>query len=262
MKAPTRRRHEAGQGLNAGKAPQSQAGGRMAVRFSGLGARPCQPEAAPPSALREIGEGGEIPARGRGAIHPGLPTHRATASLREREGDGVVVNSLNFAVHLKSIGRHLSRPKSQHGWLTDVMPKRGKLPRGRFLGRWRVYYRTPEGSEAWRHAEKIIDRSLAETVGFPLDYDGALNKTDARRVLEKLIQESNAAPAAFRSKATFGDLAREYIAMNKPGWDADTARVNEQLIETHLIGKLGDRPVRELADVELQDFMNRYVEAG
>jgi integrase len=50
--------------------------------------------------------------------------------------------------------------------------------------------------------------------------------------------------------------------MSKPGWDADTARVNEQLIETHLIGKLGERPARELSDVELQDFMNGYVEAG
>jgi integrase len=99
-------------------------------------------------------------------------------------------------------------------------------------------------------------------MGFALVCDGPLTKTDARKILEKLIWDSNATPAAFNSKATFGELALEYIAMKKPGWDADTARVNVQLIETHLIGKLGERPVRELTDVELQEFVNRYVDAG
>src|SRR5215472_8837209 len=128
----------------------------MAGRFSGLGARSCEwPTPALPT-IREVGQGGEVPARGRGAIHRRLPAPRATASRPSKESDGVVVNSFTLAVPLKSIGRHLSRPKSPHGWLTDVMPKRCKLPRGRFLGRWHVYYRTPEGSEAWRHAEKII----------------------------------------------------------------------------------------------------------
>jgi integrase len=109
----------------------------------------------------------------------------------------------------------------------------------------------------------MIDRALAEKMSFTLDYNGSLTKSDARKVLEKLIADSNATPVAFNSKTTFRDLAREYIAMNKPGWDADTARVNEQLIKTHLIGKLGDRPVRELTDdVELQDLINGYVEAG
>jgi integrase len=162
---------------------------------------------------------------------------------------------------LKTIGLHLPRPRSQRGWLSDEMPKRGKLARGRYWARWRVYFRAPDGIERTRRAEKVIDRSVAEQMGFDLGYDGPLNKTDARKVLEKLILESNSNPAAFNSRTTFGDLAREYIDLNKPNWGENTTRVSAPLIEIHLIGKLGARPVRELGDAELQRFINGYVEA-
>src|SRR5262249_6944879 len=39
-------------------------------------------------------------------------------------------------------------------------------------------------------------------------------------------------------------------------------RVNVQIIEDHLIAKLGARPLRELSDSELQRFMNGFVEQG
>jgi len=71
------------------------------------------------------------------------------------------------------------------------MPKRGKLARGRYWARWRIYYRTASGSEESRRAEKIIDRDLAEQMGVELANDGPLNKTDARKVLERLIRETN-----------------------------------------------------------------------
>jgi hypothetical protein len=141
------------------------------------------------------------------------------------------------------------------------MPKRGKLARGRYWARWRVYFRAPDGIERTRRAEKFIDRSIAEQMGFDFGYDGPLNKTDARKVLEKLILERNSSPAAFNSRTTFGDLAREYIDLNKPNYGENTTRVSAPLIENHLIGKLGVRPVRELGDAELQRFINGYVEA-
>jgi len=143
------------------------------------------------------------------------------------------------------------------------MPKRGKLARGRFRARWRIYFRAADNREQSRRAEKIIDRGLAEQMGFCLDYVGPLNKTDARKVLEKLIRASNSSPAAaFNARLTFGDLAREYVDLNKPNWGENTTRVSEKLIEPHLIAKLGVRPVRELADAELQRFINAYVEMG
>jgi hypothetical protein len=140
------------------------------------------------------------------------------------------------------------------------MPKRGKLPRGRYRSRWRIYVRQADGRESIKRVEKIIDRSVAEQMGFLLDYSGPLTKTDARSVLERLIRESNALPAAFTAKTTLGELAREYIDLNKPNWESSTGRVSVQTIETHVIGRLGGRPVRELSEPELQRFINEYIE--
>src|SRR5262249_54922609 len=159
-------------------------------------------------------------------------------------------------LNLKGIGLHLPRPRSQRGELSEHMPKRGKLARGRYWARWRIYIRQAEGSETIKRVEKIIDRAVAEQMGFVLDYSGPLTKGDARTVLEKLVRESNATPAAFTGKTTFGELAREYIDLNKPNWGENTARVSKNLIEVHLIEKLGSRPVRELTDAEFQRFIN------
>jgi integrase len=140
------------------------------------------------------------------------------------------------------------------------MPGRGKLARGRYWARWRVPIRQPDGSEIERRVGKIIDRSVAEKMGFVLDNSGPLTKTDAREVLKKLISESNSAPAAYTTKTTFAELAREYIDLNKSNWEASTSRVNVQIIEDHLIAKLGSRPLRELSEPEPQRFINLYVE--
>lgn len=162
--------------------------------------------------------------------------------------------------NLKRIGLHLSRPRHQRGELSEHMPKRGKLARGRYWARWRIYIRQADGSETAKRAEKVIDRSVAEQMGFVLDYAGPLTKTDARQVLEKLIRESNAAPAAFTARLMFGELAAEYIELNKPNWESSTSRVNTQIIQDHLISRMGGRPVRELSEAELQRFVNGYVE--
>jgi hypothetical protein len=175
----------------------------------------------------------------------------------------VIDSQVRPNLHLKRIGIHLSRPRSQRGELSDSMPKRGRLARGRYWARWRFYIRQADGRETVKRAEKIVDRALAEELGFVLDYAGPLTKTGARKVLEALIRDSNNRPAAFTTKTTFGDVAREYIDLNKPNWEASTSRVNVQLIEDHLIAKLGGRPVRELSDSELQRFLNAfYVEQG
>jgi integrase len=162
--------------------------------------------------------------------------------------------------NLKRIGIHLSRPRGQRGELSEHVPKRGRLPRGRYWARWRIYMRQADGGEMTKRAEKIIDRTVAEQMGFVLHYGGPLTKTDARSVLEKLIRESNDRPVAFSAKTTFGELAQEYIDLNKPNWEISTGRVNVQTIESHLIGRLGGRPVRELSESELQRFINEYVE--
>ncbi len=171
-----------------------------------------------------------------------------------------MIDSLVSALNLKGIGRHMSRPKSQRGELSEYMPKRGKLARGRYWARWRIYTRQAHDRETVKRVEKIIDRALADQMGFAFDYAGPLTKTDAWKVLAKLIQGSNGAPAAFNAKITFGELAREYVALSKPNWGWNTVRTSENLIQVHLIGRLGHRPVRELGDAELQRLLNEYVE--
>jgi integrase len=134
------------------------------------------------------------------------------------------------------------------------MPGRGKLARGRYWARWRIYVRQADGSESEKRVGKIIDRTVAEEMRFVLDYNGPLTKTDARQVLQKLIGESSAAPAAYTARTTFGELAREYIDLNKPNWEASTSRVNAQIIGDHLIAKLGTRRVRELRNRSYSAF--------
>jgi hypothetical protein len=58
---------------------------------------------------------------------------------------------------------HTQRRKS------NEMPKRGRLARGRYWARWRIYVRQADGSEPTKRVEKIIDRSVAEQMGFVLD---------------------------------------------------------------------------------------------
>jgi integrase len=50
--------------------------------------------------------------------------------------------------------------------------------------------------------------------------------------------------------------------LSKPNWGTNNVRSSENLIEVHLIGRLGPRPVRELTDAELQRLVNEYVEKG
>jgi hypothetical protein len=88
----------------------------------------------------------------------------------------------------------MSRPRSQQGELSESPPHRGKLPRGRYWSRWRLYIRRADGTESVKRPSKIIHRALAEKMGFVLDYAGPLTKTDAWKVLGKLIGESNASP--------------------------------------------------------------------
>src|ERR1700678_2750875 len=118
------------------------------------------------------------------------------------KGSCNMIDSQALALNLKGIRRHLSRPKSQRGELSEHKPKGGKLARGRYWARWRIYARQADGSETNKRAEKIIDRTLVEQMGFTLEYDGPLTKADAWKVLAKLISGSNATPAAFSAKAT------------------------------------------------------------
>lgn len=159
----------------------------------------------------------------------------------------------------------MPRPRHQKGWLSAVVPGNAareprKLPRGRYWAQWHQYY-TLNGSERRRRREKVIDREVAERFRIGLDYEGPLTKADAQRVLDILIAADNGGKSPMEMGVTFAVVAQQYLAMAEPNWDAHTLRSSKNLIERHLIEKLGKRPVRDINPVELQMFLNGYVNA-
>ena len=54
------------------------------------------------------------------------------------KGSCNMIDSQALALNLKGIRRHMSRPKSQRGELSEHMPKRGKLARGRYWAPWNL----------------------------------------------------------------------------------------------------------------------------
>jgi integrase len=180
--------------------------------------------------------------------------------------DGMMDLRENF--DLKKVGGHLPRQRYQRGSLKAYVPAgKGKpkrpLPRGTYWARWYRYVRQTDGREKRSPREKIITKELASSLRIGTEYEGPLTKADAQRVLDLLIARDAGTYTAPDTAATFVKVAREYLAVAEPGWGPHTVRTSKGLIESVLIGgRLGNRPVIELTEIELQQFLNEHVAAG
>ena len=169
---------------------------------------------------------------------------------------------------LKKVGGHLSRQRYQRGSLKAYVPAgKGKpkrpLPRGTYWARWYRYVRQADGLEKRSPREKIITKELARSLRIGTEYEGPLTEADAQRVLDLLIARDAGTYTPPDTTATFVKVAREYLATAEPGWGPHTVRTSKGLIESVLIGgRLGNRPVIELTEIELQQFLNEHVAAG
>jgi integrase len=169
---------------------------------------------------------------------------------------------------VKRIGRHMSRQRYQRGRLKTFVPAaKGKpkrqLPRGTYWARWYRYVKHADGQEKRSPREKIITKELARSFRIATEYEGPLTKADAQRVLDLLIARDAGTYSPPDAAATFGQVAREYLAVVEPGWGPHTVRTSKGLIESALSGgKLGSCPVVELTEIELQQFLNEHVSAG
>ena len=169
---------------------------------------------------------------------------------------------------VRRIGGHMSRQRYQRGTLKPFVPAaKGKskrqLPRGTYWARWYRYIKLSDGQEKRSPREKIITKELARNYRIGTEYEGPLNKADAQRVLDLLIAQDAGTYTPHDTAATFGQIAREYLATVEPGWGPHTVRTSKGLIEHALIGgKLGSRPVVELTEIELQQFLNEHVSSG
>ena len=169
---------------------------------------------------------------------------------------------------VKRIGRHMSRQRYQRGRLKQFVPAaKGKpkrqLPRGSYWARWYRYVKQEDGQEKRSPREKIITKDLARSFRIATEYEGPLTKADAQRVLDLLIARDAGTYTPPNVAASFGQVAREFLVVVEPGWGPHTVRTSKGLIESALIGgKLGSRPVVELTEIELQQFLNEHVSAG
>ena len=137
------------------------------------------------------------------------------------------------------------------------------MPRGSYWARWYRYVKDADGTEKRSPREKIITKDLARSFRIATEYEGTLTKADAQRVLDLLIARDAGTYTPPDAAATFGQVAREYLAVVEPGWGPHTIRTSKGLVESVLIGgKLGSRPVVELTEIELQQFLNEHVSAG
>ena len=121
----------------------------------------------------------------------------------------------------------------------------------------------PDGTEKRRKREKIIDRDLAASYRIGTDYDGPLTKSDAQRVLDLLIAQDAGTFTPPNAAATFAEVAREYLTLAKPNWGPHMVRAAGNLVEKHIVaGKLGGRAIADLAEPDLQGWLNEYISNG
>ena len=172
------------------------------------------------------------------------------------------------SLDLRRMGAHLSRQRYQRRSLKSFVPAaKGKpkrpLPRGTYWARWYRYVRQADGHEKRSPREKIITKEVAGSLRIGTEYPGPLTKADAQRVLDLLIARDAGTYTPPDTAATFEQIAREYLVVAEPGWGPHTVRTSKGLIESVLIGgRLGNRPVVELTEIELQQFLNEHVAAG
>ena len=166
---------------------------------------------------------------------------------------------------IKGIGKHMSRQRYQRGALKAFVPAgKGKpqrqLPRGTYWARWYRYIKVANGRDKRSPREKIITKDLAKSFRIATEYEGPLTKADAQRVLDLLIARDAGTYIPPDTSATLEQVAREYLAVVEPGWGPHTIRTSKGLIEYALIGcSLGSRPVAEITEIDLQQFLNEHV---
>lgn len=170
--------------------------------------------------------------------------------------------------NLRKVGIRMTRHRYQKGTLKSFVPAaKGKpkrqLPRGTFWARWYRYIRQKDGTEKRSPREKILTKELARSFRIGTEHEGPLSKADAQRLLDLLIARDSGTYTPPDTNATFGQVARDYLALVEPGWGPHTLRTSKGIIEYALIGgKLGSRPVVELDEAELQKFLNEHITSG
>lgn len=128
----------------------------------------------------------------------------------------------------------------------------------------------PDGAKYWILRYRFDGKESAHGLGA---YPGVA-LTDARRLAEqaKAVVASGGHPTKERqlrkakrteaSKATFGAIAGEWLAENKPGWSGHHHERNEGLLRRFLLPTLGDLPISSITERMLLDTLRSAYTQG
>lgn len=117
-----------------------------------------------------------------------------------------------------------------------------------------------QGAKAWRAQWREDGKGRTRILGLC----ATLGRGDARAELDRIVAAVNAQAA--RASSSIDTMRRytedEYLSQMTRTWKASTASTTEQLIQTHVLAPLGQRPLATITRKELQAHLDSMAHSG
>jgi integrase len=146
-------------------------------------------------------------------------------------------------IDFRKIGASLPRERYSRGSLrkSDAKPQK-------WLGEWYVY----DSDDKRRHKGPVVIGQCSK-----------MSKTEAQVELDKRISESrSSADQKPGGEPTFGWMLKSYIELKSPGWSDAHRDGMKWLAAKHLTPTFGLAPLRSLARVDIQTYLNALASSG
>jgi integrase len=115
------------------------------------------------------------------------------------------------------------------------------------------------GVNEWRGQWRENGKGRTRMLGRCAD----VTRGDARAELDRIVAAVNGRPANAAKVDTVRQYTEnEYLAIKTRQWKASTAATTEQIIQTHILAKIGARPISAINGKELQSHLDALVAAG
>ena len=132
------------------------------------------------------------------------------------------------------------RARHQNGWVEETSA-------GTWKAHWYEYVRDHEtGTERRRHRSRVLGEK------------SKMRKFEAKQKLGDIVSPLNNIHSSRRDdRVSLGwFVEHRWLPTVEGGWGPSTRRTNGHLVRT-ILNEFGDKPLRELDRVELQDWLNR-----
>jgi integrase len=142
--------------------------------------------------------------------------------------------------NVPKLRRKLMRTRHQNGWVEETRARTWRA-------HWYEYIRDPEtGTERRQHRSRVLGEK------------SKMRKFEAEAELLKIVSPLNATQSSRRDDRVplRWFVEHRWRPTVEGGWAPTTRKTNEHLIEV-ILGQFGDRSLRELDKVELQDWLNQ-----